>query len=1268
MNINWQSYDDGFFQLFCNALLSLEVSKTVTPYKAPGKDGGIDGWFAGSYGDKTGKWRFQNKFHKTARRESVSSLKVDISKEVPKTGDEDHLIIITNVSLLPKERKELLALGEQQLQSISKANVTFDIWDDAKIHTLYILHPILKLWMEEGFTTAQVIPYKEYFGKRLQVGIEDPSTLANEFIARESCLTSLKEFMYNSEKSFAIVSGEAGIGKTRLIIEFFRNEVDTNDAWLALVLNTHRITIDKLSFALSGDKNILLLVDDAHGYSPEVIADLKNLLRIPVRRQLKFILTGRRLSIRNALESISAVESNSMCQIDVPKLTKDETRELFKRQTNIGHYRNYIPQLVNTSNGRPILIVALLRAIRANTPIPSIKEKEFLKNYVRDYFRNVIKITSAHSGISQLKLEDLTKVICLLEPLPLSNEVFYDKLSKFKGIDVSVIQYFKEMLLAEGLAQKRYEFVLSPDYYSDIMLATANQELVISSLSTFPELVSNIIVNLSAVDEAYDKEDQGWLGLDAILKIYVPSISTVNPIDIKEILNTVTSIAYQKPEFGKQSITLFIERLKGPDGSTLQRILNSDIQNRSIGRKSLYGAISMILHDLLYRSENETFVFDQILAINQITPDLGLFKNTFGLDKRHVINGYNFKQQYSFLDEALKLLPSNHVDSSFFIDAAKDFLRLEFTVSALDPFNSNQINLMHFDLPADEEVVKLRRKVIDSLIRIYQSDHSDDIRKRVIHELMDIPRAISASSRSNKPYQGDEEVLFILDFIATIAGTMPLAANREVIDRLYWMKKWDKHEVVNAKIAEIKKQLEPKTLTEKILSLLNKTQTRLNLSYEKLITDIEDKAKELMRQHEADQIALSLAEVRKVQAGYLEFFWPINKALHDNFPDKAMLVYDKLWQIDREYLYQYGSGFLYAFRFKHNLLEFYRAKISELESLGQPESISAILFVYSRLSESVNNSDVELIDRVFNNHRGEPKISLNLLMALMTLQNAGYERAEQMKDLFDNCPQRVAENFFMFNRGMDPALLKDLILNHSTQFDLSFELQNAITLLLEKKTISVEELFQYFLRRFKIKQDQILNKDYSWYEYIPHENFNVTSSFDEKEKIEFFLRGLRWFATSPFEGMVEYSAKKLIDFLQPSEEMTPALVNAYQQEADQTTDPNHFRRFVSSINVFKTKNKILLDLVMALFQKGRKLPGMDIDELQEAVYLAITIVGVKSGTSGQPFPVDVQLRQLIVDWLAESLRDTYEIDFLNKVIKSLDKEIERTSDKNESIW
>lgn len=374
--INWSGTSGEKFQDFCNALLSFEISKKFIPFGAPGRDQGKDGVYSGPYDGMDGEWRFQHKFHSDEK--AGSRVKADMENEVLNIEYEDHFILLTNVKLGPTQRNKVLKAAEDLMKKLKKKPIHIDVWDGAKLFNLYLRFPILKYWLEEGFHTFQLVKYDVAFAEALNNEVDSIYTLNNFFISRVKELDTLKAFLDDPGKLVAAVTGEAGVGKTRLVIEFFRQEIDQRDDWAAFVLRVHGINYDKLAFALEGTKNILILVDDVHQYDPRGIADLKKLAIDRNGRKVKIILTARSVATYETFKYLSAQDKQTILEVPLDKLSPEDTAALFKRYFGEDHfYKHYLGQLVDISRGRPILIVALIRTIRQGKSVNKSKQEDF---------------------------------------------------------------------------------------------------------------------------------------------------------------------------------------------------------------------------------------------------------------------------------------------------------------------------------------------------------------------------------------------------------------------------------------------------------------------------------------------------------------------------------------------------------------------------------------------------------------------------------------------------------------------------------------------------------------------------------------------------------------------------------------------------------------------------------------------------------------------------------------------------------------------------
>ncbi len=765
--INWPNFDADDFTRFCNSLLSLEVSKSFVPFSAPGRDGGVDGYFDGAYNNQHGKWRFQYKFYKVDRKTGVNKIKSQIKEEIEKISDELNFVLLTNVEFLPQERDQIIELAKNYLHELNKPDVSFEIWDGAKIHTLYLQFPILKFWLEEGVSTAQLVDYKEYFHDRLISDINHTDTLNNEFIAREEPMKQLTDFINSDDKEMAVIFGEAGIGKTRLAVEFFKTVLKPNDDWQVLVLNSYTINFDKLTASITNRKNIVIMVDDAHKYPQQVIADMKRLATNSANKKVKIILTVRSILLHESLRYIRALEDDDITEVKLERLTIKDTKDLFLKLLLSNYYKEYVDQLTVLSSGRPILIVELLRAISKGVPIPTIKETGFLRKYVLDYINSIVKASSNYSKESELKIELLIKIVCLIEPIKYNDAAIIESLAISQGLSIELIKHIFKQLIDENLAQGRYEFSITPDYYSDIYLTGTDNKLIIDSIRSFPSLIPNIIKNLASVDEVYSDSTNKVSLLDDILSLYIDRFKEGSMVDALEILNTIERITYNKPAFAVKAINQYIEKISETDLNHFKSNLIQASNNRTSLGDSIVSSLARILHDLMYHNDRFEFVFDTVRLIYRVSPDLTLLNNTFYFTKRDFINNYQLAPQYYFLKKTDEVIAAKSaIDIPFVVDGLRQLLKLEFENTYSDIINIATINITTYYIPSTSAVFNLRKEVVNSLIRIYFLDFANsELREKIVEELIDIPRSISASKRNKLPYTGTNEIQIVFDFL-----------------------------------------------------------------------------------------------------------------------------------------------------------------------------------------------------------------------------------------------------------------------------------------------------------------------------------------------------------------------------------------------------------------------------------------------------------------------------------------------------------------------
>jgi hypothetical protein len=1274
--INWNNYDHFEFTAFCNALLTFEVSKNVKPFSAPGRDGGIDASYDGEYNGLNGRWRFQFKFHKVARKQGFYLLKSELSAEITNLKGEDFFVLLTNVELLPQEHQELIDVFEKEKGPYA-SNGRFMLWDGAKLQTLLFGHPLLKLWIDEGFETAQLQDYKLYFRKGLDATGFVPYTLSNEFIGRDSKLSELDSFL-RSAQSLALVQGEAGIGKTRFVIEFFKQRVNPFTDWNALVLATKNIDFDRLNKALSSKKKYIILIDDAHSYQANEIADLKRLCDLANGR-IKLVLTVRSLEASSSLRQIKEYDHEDIVKIDLSRLERQETQDAFEPYIAGTKYWHHIAELLNISYGRPILIVAILKAILEKTAIEKIRETDFLKNYVTNYFNEFHSEFGKATNINKLRSRRLLQNIALIEPFNFDDHTLTAKLSEIHEIPVPELNLAFQILKDHSFVAGRYEQSIKPDYYSDILLQDITVDDGTTYINEFTVLLDNIVLNLSSVD--VDDSDRGML-LDTILVKYIGWITDDEGADlpvenmirvIDRILNTIGRIVYVKPQIAQKTVELYLTSL-AKDQHAVQLEYKSSSSSPYRPTDTLINKVITILSRLLLLPEYYSFVYSAAFKIYELSGDKKIF-TIYNFTKRDYLDHFTLSRQRYFLDRVKRKPDLNERNYVFVRDVLKAIMALDFTTSEVSAVQKDALSITTFMLPASLNVQQFRLEIVETLISFYLIPGLANAKLETLKLILDIPRAIFATQRNTTPYSNDTEITKVLDFLETNGEQFGLLEQKEALDKLFWFVKWGIAQEFISQIDRIKIKLNPKNLTETLSQLFTSAEVSL-LKNPNIHVYVTEQCDVIANNYSAEELAEAMRKFLEPQAYTPHYFWEFLRHLERNHTHSALYFHDYLFQLGSPLYYQYASGILSTLRFEKNDPEVFWNRIHQLEQLDTWQADNVILLTYGTRvpgTAKLETADATAILKINDKKRSENNHAL--AGGLQSVIAVGYPDAANISGGYlDRAHQREAEMFFIWlsdNKTAPKELVKILVLQHTVRFYLSYEIERGLIRVLDD--YGLETVFGYFIDRFNYKKNLVIStRSLMGYEFLPtgeHAHLFVNKP---DQKMIMFEKALSWYLKEDSTGGHLFYGKDLLVYLQPGQAVTQELCAIYETKINQYGNAlTAMERIADTLTIFHSKDPLLVSLVVKIYNIALELKDSNPEMFSHTYYAlhsAITSVGVKSGKSGEPFPVDLAIRDLLIREINQ-LPDYMDARlFLNEVLKTVNNEIERHSDHDNETW
>lgn len=1268
--INWSSYDgETTFTLFCNALLSFELGKLYQPSSAKGPDGGIDGAFEGNYQGDSGKWRFQYKFRSGARLQSYQGLKSTVKTELRSLTDEDFYVLLTNIELLPQEITEFEKTLQEEATRMGK-KCECKVWDGAKLFNLYLQYPLLQLWLQDGFPTAQLQDYKIILKRELVTTEFLPGTLSNPFFAREDDLKKISDFLV-SEASIALVTGEAGIGKTRLVLEFFKDQVDPDPDWTPLALLNRNIDFDKISKALTGANNYIILIDDAHTYAPEIIADMSRICHMAANK-IKLILTSRNLEAFQSLNLLKEYEQTNIPHFKLKELSRKDTEAMFRHEVaRHPHYSNFISELVEISYGKPILIVALLRAIQEGLQVAQIREQDFLRNYVKNYFNSYYTSVEQLTGWSKLQAQCFLQLVVLIEPFNYNDINIVQKLTEVQGLRVEEGVAALNLLRKTDLVDWRYLQSIKPDYYSDILLADIDSNKVAEYIGEFVQFLDNIVINLGSVDESSFGEKTF---LNGILTKYISLIKDTNEIEVVDrVLDTILSIVGYKPKIAQDAVEIYLECLQDN-----HHVIHQDwAENKDRPGYSMFTPLNKVIELLSFLcglQEFYDFTFRKSMQLFSLTEDIKVVR-LFAFGRKDVIDQFRLSRQQFFLQEFNRRLKRiTDQELKFGLQVINSWLNLDFMVGGSSAANRFEMNITTYYLPANTSVKKLRKNIVELLIKVYMDFNQSAYRLEILKDLLEIPRSIFATSKNAKPYHNNEEIKMVLDFLDKEAVQFDIKEKKEIEEKLFWFRRWGIPESFHSQSDTIKQKLQPKNLTEQLSQLFSRAELSIIREAE-IKTKITTTCRDLVKQFDAETMTKSIIEFLESDLSSPTYFYVFLNELIENHSDYAKALYTRMSETAPELFTRYGADILYGAYYVFKDIDFYWSEVRKLQKMGTVEADNMLLLVYGRGASGntmISENDISVIIKVFNKKRKEN--NFNLARSIQSLIATGYHKTQEVCiEFLKRADQREAEMFFLWlsdNKKVSSELLEELVLNHTARFHLTYEIERCLNKVL--RDLGQDVIFDYLCRRYEHKKNTVRNQRTAYYEFVPDGDHSRLFKGITERKPAMFIKALEWYLALDADRAHLYYAKDMLEYLKPEKSLNQESLLWYQDKINQLDDQAlGLDRIIDSLSIFEIKDDNLLDLVIQGFMVAYDLYEIQPDYyklIRQGCYLAITTMGVKSGTAGEPFQVDLDLRNLLqvrINSMPEYMPATV---FLKEVLKSIEADIHHSTEKDNLRW
>ncbi|MEH7115756.1 hypothetical protein V7124_25860 [Neobacillus niacini] len=693
--------NETVFQELCDSFLILRNSNYASFVRAgsqTGKQKTIKGTPDSFFLLPDGKYIFIE--YSTNISAGVKKLKEDIEKclDQKKTGipieSIKEIVLCMNFNLKSGEVNQLNFLLKDK--HIKLTLITLDLL----AIELHLQHrDLVQQYLDLVFDTGQIVSLESFIQEynKASNGIATP--LDNSFMHREEEKSELKSAIHSYD--FVILSGAAGVGKTKLSIETIRELLIDHTNYKAYCISYKNFDLlEDLYNYFNSNKDYLLFVDDANRI--DAFNQILGFYKVPRKGKLKIVITVRDY----ALSEIKNLCSNlSQKVLDIEKLKDEQIVDIIKAEPFNILNDKYQNEIIAIADGNPRLaIMAALLAIEKQDLSVMHNVSELFERYFTTFINDKINI------------EDKFTIQCLgiisfFHTLPYKNkESIKSVTDQFKINYYELVEKIEKLEKWE-LVEIRYDYVKVPEqnisnYF--FYLAFIEREYL-----SFEILLERFYAtNAERLKECVIAANNSF-GSEKVMKKVRPALvkylnSNVNPEKNLEFLkdfwfylqNEAFEYLYETimalPDADVQEYNTFYEK-------------NQFVYNKN----SVIELIGNYFNFPMELTSSIELAFEFVRKQPEHLPEL-IYKirETFLFEMED--QRYGFYRQLTLFESLINGVKSGDVLYSVaFFELAKSFLK--FTFEVVKAGRGDKITFYNYELPYVEELKTFRKQIWETV-------------------------------------------------------------------------------------------------------------------------------------------------------------------------------------------------------------------------------------------------------------------------------------------------------------------------------------------------------------------------------------------------------------------------------------------------------------------------------------------------------------------------------------------------------------------------
>lgn len=626
-----------------------------------------------------------------------------------------------------------------------------------------------RLPTSKGYDIFQ--PINERFGRQLNG--DDPNNRYDlPLFGRESELDRVRDFP-EADEDVLILTGRAGIGKTRLVVEGSLLLEAEHPDWRVYWTDIDAGNIDDgLEELELGERNTILFVDDARNRG-----QISRLFELVDQHQphLKLIFAERPHFISSLQSHANRHRSIQTSTVELSRLSTEDIHEILREYYGITH-PSTLDHIVAISEGLPLFAHLLARQLTEGEVSEGspVAQDEALESVFEDILDDIQRIAEQEGIGNPRKLETYVKYLAAVGELDTDNNEQIQQFRETLDIDRVTELDFREALIDNfGLVTEQsgrltiqpdalQEYIVYDSFFSD-----SPRDYQDEIYSNFSQSTGKSQINqLATIHRRYqcrearktirdavnsEKERMGEYGFAARVRL----------------LRRFKILGSTHPH---HAIGLVKKALREelPEGQEEEKLRRSSMYTANPAGDLLIESIDLLSNALQEEPEEATGL---LLRIAVDHPDQSQLRTQSVEQQLKEAMRPGFRKSPASQQEILAVIEDNFLSDELdkelrlelldIIGETSDIERHDFSV---DPVDRSQMRSWQGDVRMTEPQVELRRQAVDLLIDIVREDPHPEVRKKAAKKLIGFENTQARYYEKHQEVISEEELVRIFEF------------------------------------------------------------------------------------------------------------------------------------------------------------------------------------------------------------------------------------------------------------------------------------------------------------------------------------------------------------------------------------------------------------------------------------------------------------------------------------------------------------------------